>query len=346
MTTPPPSRDRLNVREVPLRGVAERLSDRLGSLGGLNFSSKKAIDGLGGEAGGLSQKHAVPASQRHIGGDALDVPACFRLLESCHGGKTTATLATVSRHILKRADISFHGGSTLAGTVAKSPTPKSPKFGAWLLLRRGKRSLEQIARQVRPLLPGMKVDQSLIFKIEAGRVPSWPILSALAVVYEVPLAEMSQRLADAITFDGREAIERATAHDRADPAHSEVPKKIMSPRPPSVTSSVPDADVLDQQSSIAGGAQHGNSAAFGSGGTTDRLSESQSARDAEMRRITELDQLVSLIARLDTSAESVRFVADALRAHVGPAATRTSQPARPGHGAGIRPAKTRRTPKR
>jgi len=58
--------------------------------------------------------------------------------------------------------------------MPKRPQVSAPKFGKWLELQRGDRSLEQIAHKLRPLLVGvgLKVDRSTIKKLESGRVPS------------------------------------------------------------------------------------------------------------------------------------------------------------------------------
>lgn len=85
---------------------------------------------------------------------------------------------------------------------------RAPKFGAWLQLQRGDRSLEQIAIQVRHLIKptGLKVDQSQIFKIEDGRIPSWPILLALAQVYALDQIEMLANLLTALEFPGADDL--------------------------------------------------------------------------------------------------------------------------------------------
>lgn len=85
-----------------------------------------------------------------------------------------------------------------------SPPIAAPAFGAWLESLRGPRSLEQIAKKVRPHVEpiGLKVDQSLIYKIEKGRVPSWPMLGALCRVYGVDIREATHKLIDALQFPG------------------------------------------------------------------------------------------------------------------------------------------------
>lgn len=91
---------------------------------------------------------------------------------------------------------------TLSGLVPKRPTVRAPKFGQWLELKRGKRSFEQIAQKIRPLVEGveLKVDRSTIKKFEQGRVPSWPMLGAISVVYDVPIEETVERLRLALEF--------------------------------------------------------------------------------------------------------------------------------------------------
>lgn len=88
--------------------------------------------------------------------------------------------------------------------IVTTRTVTTPTFGAWLKTLRGDRSLEQIAQKLRPLVKavGLKVDQSLVYKIEQGRVPSWPMVGALSRVYGVPVAETVERLRGAIVFPG------------------------------------------------------------------------------------------------------------------------------------------------
>lgn len=88
-------------------------------------------------------------------------------------------------------------GSTLP-MVPAGPTLTAPAFGAWLADLRGARSLEQVARKLRPLVD-LEVPPSLLHKIERGRVPSWPMLVALSAVYEQPAASMTLRLLRTLT---------------------------------------------------------------------------------------------------------------------------------------------------
>lgn len=48
----------------------------------------------------------------------------------------------------------------------------------------------------------MKVNASLIYKLEQGRVPSWPLLAALARVYNISIADMCHQLTMALEFPG------------------------------------------------------------------------------------------------------------------------------------------------
>lgn len=102
----------------------------------------------------------------------------------------------------------------MSGSVATRAV-KTPAFGAWLERLRGERSLEQIAQKVRPLVKeaGLKVDQSLIYKIEKGRMPSWPMLGALSRVYAVPIKETTERLRASIVFPGSDHLFRQAVSD-------------------------------------------------------------------------------------------------------------------------------------
>lgn len=135
---------------------------------------------------------------------------------------------TVSTLFLTESNPCRSAGATLGLTVPKRPTPTSPNFGVWLELQRGTRSHEQIARRLRDLLKpvGLKVPASAIVKLEDGRVPNWPTLAALAVVYDVPIEEMTQRLLSAMEFPGASDLLRHGRTGQIDSHHqgeSDVP---------------------------------------------------------------------------------------------------------------------------
>lgn len=104
--------------------------------------------------------------------------------------------------------------ATIGLSVPARAAATARKFGEWLKLQRGDRSLEQIAIKIRPLVrgTGLKVDQSLVYKIEQGRVPGWAMLGAFADVYGVPLPDLVQRLAASIEIPGAADLLR---HDGA-----------------------------------------------------------------------------------------------------------------------------------
>ena len=100
------------------------------------------------------------------------------------------------------------GAALLLRAVAKRPSLQvtAPAFGAWLRDRRKSRSLEGLAQRLRPLLPSQQVTTSTLAKLEKGRVPNWPMLLALAEVYDVSVMDMLTQLAKTIDFPGRDLI--------------------------------------------------------------------------------------------------------------------------------------------
>jgi hypothetical protein len=70
--------------------------------------------------------------------------------------------------------------------------------------------LEQIAILIRPLVDGtgLKVSRSLILKLEQGRVPNWPMLGALAKIYETDVQAVTLRLVNALEFPGADDLLR------------------------------------------------------------------------------------------------------------------------------------------
>jgi len=84
----------------------------------------------------------------------------------------------------------------------------APAFGLWVLSQRGQLSLEDLAVKIRPYVEpsGLQVDRSTIKKIEQGRLPSWPMVGALAIAFGIPTREVIDRLISAIEFPGVENL--------------------------------------------------------------------------------------------------------------------------------------------
>lgn len=93
--------------------------------------------------------------------------------------------------------------------MPSSPKLVATRFGAWLELQRGKRSLEQIATRVRKYVEdfGLQVHRSAIKNYEQGRIPPWPVLYAFSEIYGVSDAEIAARLFRAVQReDGRDLL--------------------------------------------------------------------------------------------------------------------------------------------
>jgi thiamine phosphate synthase YjbQ (UPF0047 family) len=116
----------------------------------------------------------------------------------------------VSILFLTETDTHRIDAARLVLSVPKRPTVTASKFGEWLELQRGERSLEQIAIQIRKHVKalGMKVGPSLIYKIEHGRVPSWPLLVAFSESYTIPIEEITRRLIGALEYPGADDLLR------------------------------------------------------------------------------------------------------------------------------------------
>lgn len=97
--------------------------------------------------------------------------------------------------------------------MATRPLVRAPKFGRWLELQRRGRTFEQVAIQLRPMVEasGLKVDRSTVKKMEAGQVPSWPLLLGLSAVYGVPVEETLRELVSALEFSGARDLLRHTS---------------------------------------------------------------------------------------------------------------------------------------
>jgi transcriptional regulator with XRE-family HTH domain len=93
---------------------------------------------------------------------------------------------------------------------------RAPRFGEWLAEQRGPQSYEMVAAQMRPLLrsTGLKVDQSMIYKIERGRIPSWPMLAAICQVYHLDFSQTVVVLAYSVEFAGSASLLSAAAAGR------------------------------------------------------------------------------------------------------------------------------------
>lgn len=110
----------------------------------------------------------------------------------------------MSTPFLTTGNKTARGRARLVLKVGRRPNVTAPKFGRWLELQRGRRSLEAIAIQVRPLVArtGMKVSRSLILKLEQGQVPNWPMLAALSRVYDTDIRATVLQLLDALECPG------------------------------------------------------------------------------------------------------------------------------------------------
>lgn len=114
-----------------------------------------------------------------------------------------------------------YSGGYLMSTLEKQSGKKSgrrvltrpgaswaPAFGRWVAEMRGDESLEDIAMKIRPYVEqtGLKVDRSSLMKLESGRLPSWPMMAALGIVFDVPFQVVIDQLVSAIDFPGREKL--------------------------------------------------------------------------------------------------------------------------------------------
>src|SRR5215467_11192133 len=88
---------------------------------------------------------------------------------------------------------------------------RSPGFGRWLREKRGSRSYETLAELIRPYVrdTGLQMNRSFFAKLEAGRIPNWPTLGALAKVLGIPVREMVSVLVLNLEFPGAETLLRA-----------------------------------------------------------------------------------------------------------------------------------------
>lgn len=102
--------------------------------------------------------------------------------------------------------------------MPKRPVLRAPKFGAWLRLRRGDRSLEFVAGKLRDRLKplDLKIHRSAVNNYEQGRVPDWPILAAFAAVYKVSLTEITERLRAGLEFPGSTDLLRPSSKEDID----------------------------------------------------------------------------------------------------------------------------------
>jgi transcriptional regulator with XRE-family HTH domain len=103
----------------------------------------------------------------------------------------------VCAHLSTQSFTNVYSDARSAVACARMPKAlKSPQFGAWLRKQRGDKTLEEFAILIRRHAKafGLEFDRSQVVKLEGGRVPSLPILWALAPVLECSVVELEQRI--------------------------------------------------------------------------------------------------------------------------------------------------------
>lgn len=195
------------MREIATDGVPEGVGDFSGHLLGLRLPAHEAADRHDRDPGGARQVAVVPLAVGHVRFNALHrIPGARAALSfRCpHSGDSITDVPAVSTRFLTMSNFFYGCGATLVPAVGSRITVKAPKFGKALKLRRGKKSLEEVAIPVRKLLEdtGLKIPRSLIDKIERGRVPDWPIFAALCRVYGMDIERAVLQLLNALEFPG------------------------------------------------------------------------------------------------------------------------------------------------
>jgi len=187
--------------------MPERLRDLPGRLVGLDRAVEEAVDGFGREPRTARDVLGIPRLERHVGHHQVHVPLRPGS-SSCHHGKDSIAVFPSCQDPFFLKWTYFLLCAYAGDTVPNPSAGTARNFGRWLQLQRGERSLEQIAIKVRPLVKaaGLKVDQSMLYKIERGRIPSWPMLAALARAYDQDFRATVMRLVDALEFPGVDVL--------------------------------------------------------------------------------------------------------------------------------------------
>lgn len=182
--------------------MTERRSKFSGHRSGLNLSGEEPANGHIRDPGSLREGGLVPALLDHVGGQERYVESNHLLACAFHGHNITTAAPFESTHFLTEPNSQTSGRSRLGRIVPKRPHIQAPGFGEWLRERRGERSMEQVAMQLRSHLGvvGMAIDRSLIKKMESGMVPNWPMLGAIAKTFDVPVASVILRVAGELQF--------------------------------------------------------------------------------------------------------------------------------------------------
>jgi transcriptional regulator with XRE-family HTH domain len=115
---------------------------------------------------------------------------------------------------------------------------------------------------------------------------------------------------------------------RADSTHQKKSEGVTLPVP------VPGVQALER-SHYAGGPLNEESA-------TDRLPQSASTLDAEVRRILELEEIAGLLQQIDFSATAIKTVTENIRARLGASIPGTASPPRPGRRSDVRRTQNKR----
>jgi transcriptional regulator with XRE-family HTH domain len=212
-----------------------------------------------------------------------------------------------------------------------------PEFGETLKgLREGKGWGQREAVDIAQRKGYRRLSRQIMLRLERGQVknPNPDVLRDVAAFYGVEYATLAAQFT-ALTYGVRITVAEVL-RSRADSTHGK--------KPYALTSSVPEDRVQQTPAKdTTGEAVHGDSAAAG---TTNRLSESEQARDAEMHRafIEERSAMErDVIAKLYGLADGVRDVADALLGRAQPPPSGETVTAQRGRHPQARRAGTRRS---
>lgn len=81
--------------------------------------------------------------------------------------------------------------------------------------------MEAVAIRLRPLVEpaGLKLNRASVNNFENGRIPSWPVLAAIARVYGASLPDVLLHLAHSLKFEGSTDLIRHSVTVSSQPHH-------------------------------------------------------------------------------------------------------------------------------
>lgn len=304
-------RHSLRPNQIPLDVIAKGLRELLRGRRRLRNAVEESVNGHVGNAGAPRELGGLPSARGHVFGHQLVVEPNSRR-RGCHCG------TDVTPHQLPLSTTESNSvphWQTAEATI--SPVPRArPVFhqelGEFFTgLREAKKWTLRRAATISESKGLRALTRQILFRLERGQIknPEPEVLRAASRLYQLPYEDLVARFT--ASSYGVKAESTGEIRDRS--LRIATPKNKLE----GVTRSDTPSEVEDHLSETRGDTSHAAAEATAAG-SSDRLSTSESAIDAEVRAISDLTRRAELVRRLDKSAADITRVADTIRRTLEP----------------------------